>query len=105
MPKILIVIAILILGTGCSNKLITVHKLDIQQGNALKQSDAQKIKAGMTQDQVIKLLGNPVLKSTLNANRWDYIYHRQKPYENPEKLRLFVYFQNKVVTRVESQGM
>lgn len=103
MPKILIVIAILILSTGCSTKLITVHKLDVQQGNALTEADIGKITRGMSSDQVTQTLGAPVLNPVFNNKRWDYIYYRQKPYLPVEKILLSIYFENQVVVKTEKK--
>lgn len=103
MRKLLITIAILLLSSGCSNKLITVHKLDVQQGNALTEADVNKIKPGMSATQVTQALGHPVLKPAFNKERWDYIYYRKKPYKTPENIQFSVYFNNSTVTRVEKK--
>lgn len=101
MPKLLIYIAILILTTGCSNKLFTVYKIDVQQGNALSEQDAASITEGMPQGQVLNLLGEPVLNPAFSTDRWDYVFYRKKAYEDAEKLVLSVYFEDGKVSRVD----
>lgn len=61
----------LILG-GC--QWFRVYTIDLPQGTPITQSVAQKVQVGMTQQQVLYVLGSPALKDTLAPNRWDYIY-------------------------------
>lgn len=53
---------------------LKVYTIDLPQGNPITQSDAQKLKLGMTPAQVRYLLGSPMITDTFNANRWDYVY-------------------------------
>lgn len=61
----------LILG-GC--QWFRVYTIDLPQGTPITQSVAQKVQVGMTQQQVLYVLGSPALKDTLAPNRWDYLY-------------------------------
>ena len=54
---------------GCS-----IHRLDIQQGNALTQETLEKLKVGMEQRIVRRLAGTPLIVDPFRSNRWDYIY-------------------------------
>lgn len=63
------------LTAGCS--LFSVYTIDIPQGTPITQTQAQTIRAGMTQGQVAYVLGSPALRDTLAPNRWDYIYDYQ----------------------------
>lgn len=60
---------------GCS--LFSVYKIDLPQGTPITQTDASKLQIGMSQSQVLYLLGSPALRDTLAPNRWDYIYDYQ----------------------------
>lgn len=60
---------------GCS--LFSVYKIDLPQGTPITQSQAAQVQVGMTQAQVLYLLGSPALRDTLAPNRWDYIYDFQ----------------------------
>lgn len=53
---------------------VSVYKIDIPQGTPIQDSQLAQVKIGMTQDQVLYLLGSPAVRDTLNPNRWDYIY-------------------------------
>jgi len=95
--------------TGCS--ALSVYKIDLPQGTPITQSQAQKLKVGMNQNQVLYLLGSPAIKDTLAPNRWDYIYDYEAGTEGRRQgianvhnasQHLKVYFDaNGVVTRIE----
>ncbi|SNT71421.1 Beta-barrel assembly machine subunit BamE [Psychrobacter sp. LV10R520-6] len=95
--------------SGCS--LLSVYKIDLPQGTPITQTQAQKLKVGMNQNQVLYILGSPAIKDTLKPNRWDYIYDYQAGTEGQRKgiadvknasQHLIVYFDaNGVVTRIE----
>ncbi|WP_413786400.1 outer membrane protein assembly factor BamE [Psychrobacter sp. 72-O-c] len=95
--------------SGCS--LLSVYKIDLPQGTPITQTQAQKLKVGMNQNQVLYILGSPAIRDTLEPNRWDYIYDYQAGTEGQRKgiadvknasQHLIVYFDaNGVVTRIE----
>lgn len=58
--------------SGCS--ALSVYKIDLPQGTPITQLQAQKLRIGMNENQVLYLLGSPAIKDTLAPNRWDYIY-------------------------------
>lgn len=60
---------------GCS--LFSVYKIDLPQGTPITQSQASRLQVGMTQSQVLYLLGSPAIRDTLAPNRWDYIFDYQ----------------------------
>ncbi len=66
---ILIAIMATSLLSACS-----IYKIDIQQGNVIEQQQLDSVQAGMTQRDVIKILGNPLVKDPFHNNRWDYYY-------------------------------
>lgn len=58
--------------TGCS--IFKLHQEKIQQGNLLTQSNLQKIHQGMSREEVVSLLGSPVLVNTFQNNVLNYVY-------------------------------
>lgn len=52
-----------------------VYKPNIQQGNVLDQKEVNKIRPGMSKDQVRFVLGNPVLNTNLDSDTWYYLYY------------------------------
>ncbi|MDR2839362.1 MAG: outer membrane protein assembly factor BamE [Azonexus sp.] len=63
--------------SACSYKpaFINEYKIDIQQGNVLRQDMVAQLKPGQTKDQVRFLLGTPLVTDIFHQQRWDYVYH------------------------------
>lgn len=95
--------------SGCS--LFRVYTIDLPQGTPITQTQAQKLKVGMNQNQVLYILGGPAIKDTLEPTRWDYIYDYQAGTEGQRKgiadvknasQHLIVYFDsNGIVKRID----
>lgn len=69
-PSVLLCSILLL--NGC--QWFKVYTIDLPQGTPITYQSAQKIQVGMSQEQVLYLLGSPALRDTLAPNRWDYIY-------------------------------
>jgi len=67
--KILLTISLLSILFGCA-----IHRMDVQQGNALTQETLEKLVVGMEQRKVRRIAGTPLVKDPFRKNRWDYIY-------------------------------
>lgn len=52
----------------------TIHLIDIQQGTVMEQENLDRLKPGMTKEQVFFLLGDAPIQDPFHPNRWDYIY-------------------------------
>jgi outer membrane protein assembly factor BamE len=86
----------LFLATGC------VYRINIQQGNFLKQTDVDQVQPGMTRSQVRYLLGTPMVADSFNKERWDYIYYLKKGRtRHVDSRRVTVYFDGDKVARLE----
>ncbi len=57
--------------SGCS--LFSPYQQNISQGNILDEEAVTQLKIGMSQAQVLYILGTPLLKAPDNPNQWDYI--------------------------------
>ena len=84
---------------GCS--LFSVHKYDVQQGNALEPETVAKLEAGMTPKQIRFLLGNPLITDSYHPERWDYVFSLRDSEGEHTQRRLTVYFEDGVVSRIE----
>lgn len=87
---VLILIGALLLG-GCS--FPRLYRATVQQGNVITQEMVDKLTPGMTRSQVAFIMGEPVLKGSFDANRWDYIYTVVLPGYYEEEKRLTLYFE------------
>lgn len=84
--KCLSFIISLVLITGC------VYKMDIQQGNDVKPEQVEQLRLGMTEDEVRRIMGTPLLKDPFSPGRWDYIYQLQQHGDLVEERRVTVFF-------------
>ena len=83
-------------------RVLSVYRMEIQQGNYVTQEMASKVQAGMTRDQVRFVLGTPLLVDIFHDNRWDYVYRRQRADSREvEERRLSVFFDNDRLVRIE----
>jgi outer membrane protein assembly factor BamE len=63
---------ILLSGCGCQKYIPSVYKMDIRQGNDLTRENVSQLKPGLTKEQVIDIMGSPMLDNLFHKNRWDY---------------------------------
>lgn len=88
-------IAVLLLGLGvtaCSTVKKVVYRIDVPQGNYLEQEKIDQLKVGMNKEQVVYLLGSPVLKTVFDDNRWHYVFIKREGHNDPIQHTLLVYF-------------
>jgi outer membrane protein assembly factor BamE len=79
-----------------------IYKIDVQQGNLLKDTDIERVQVGMTRSQVQFLLGTPMVADSFHRNRWDYAYYlKHGRTREVERRWLVVYFESERVTRIE----
>lgn len=60
-------------------KIPRVYKLSVQQGNVITQEMVDRLKPGMTRNQVEFVMGKPVLSDPFNDDQWVYIYSLDVP--------------------------
>ena len=93
----LLTVALLALGSSAC-----IYRIDIQQGNLLEESAIEQAAVGMTKNQIIFLLGTPMVTDTFHEDRWDYTYYlRRGRSREVERRWLIVYFDGDVVSRIE----
>lgn len=71
-----------------------VYKPDIKQGNVLTTKSANAIQLGMTQDQVVAILGKPILVNVFEENQMIYVYTVQPGHGSFKREQLRIYFEN-----------
>lgn len=98
---LLICLFMLVSLNGCSrSKLLTVYKVDIQQGNAVETEKVEQLKVGMSKEQVEFLLGTPLLTDAFHPARWDYVYFLLPGFGERERRHLTVHFDGDFVTEI-----
>ncbi len=73
LSKSLILMACSLLLGAC----LKPYQPDIQQGNIINNSDLREIRAGMSKQEVLFILGTPMVIDPFNEQRWDYFYSRR----------------------------
>ncbi|MFP4243697.1 MAG: outer membrane protein assembly factor BamE [Ectothiorhodospira sp.] len=90
---------------GCGSNLLTVHRLDIQQGNALETEQVEQLRRGMTPEQVRFLLGEPLLRDPFQGgDRWEYVYYLKTGDGQTERQRVSIRFEEGRVARIQGRG-
>ena len=82
-----------------------VYKIDINQGNYLSQDMVDRLKTGMTRQQVKQTLGTPLVTSAFRDNRWDYVYEYAHQGKVRERRQFTVYFTDDKLARWEGDEM
>ena len=89
----LLIAACVMLLTGC------VYRIDVQQGNYITQDQVQKLKTGMSRNEVRQALGTPLLMDVFHADRWDYYFSHAKGGKAGDRKQFSVHFKDdKVVS-------
>ena len=87
--------------SGCEKGLLTIYKIDVQQGNALKAEDVEKIRLGMNREQVLYVLGSPLIVDSFHPDRWDYVYMLKPGYAPTQRSQLTLIFdRDKVIEMI-----
>ncbi|MCW4153566.1 outer membrane protein assembly factor BamE [Halomonas sp. 18H] len=88
--------------SGCS--YFGVYKRDTAQGNLVNAEMASQVQTGMTRQQVLNIMGSPLLEAPFEVREWDYVYYLDKAYGGTEQRRITLTFQGNRVANVERQG-
>ncbi|HEZ4672867.1 TPA: outer membrane protein assembly factor BamE [Neisseria meningitidis] len=109
MNKTLILALSALLGlAACSAErasLFPSYKLKVIQGNEIDPRAAAALRLGMTKDQVLLLLGSPLLRNAFHTDRWDYTFNTSRNGIIKERSNLTVYFENGVLVRTEGDAL
>jgi outer membrane protein assembly factor BamE len=81
-----------------------VYRVDVQQGNLLKDKDVLQVEVGMTRSQVQFLLGTPMVADSFHRDRWDYAYFLRKGRSSDVERRwVVVFFENDRVSKIDRE--
>jgi outer membrane protein assembly factor BamE len=90
--------------SGCNSELLTIYKIDVQQGNAVEVEKVEQLTIGMTKEQVKFLLGSPMLTDIFHPERWDYVYFLIPGYGEQERRHVSIIFSgDKIIEIVKSE--
>lgn len=99
--QIVLICALSSLAIGCSHvRFPAAFKIDVAQGNILEADKVEQLQPGMTQRQVIYLLGSPVMKNSLENQVWHYIYQFSAGGGVPAKYALILTFDGEILREI-----
>lgn len=99
--SLLLVSAFVLPLSGCAVVDWMTYKLPVQQGNIVEQKDVDKLKPGMTREQVVYVLGEPLARSSFEAGRWEYVHTSRVGRNEPSHKRLTVRFDGDALVAIE----
>lgn len=69
-----------------------VYKRDIPQGNLVNQSMVSQLQMGMSQQQVVSIMGRPLLEAPFDTREWDYVFQLDEAYGDVQTRRVTLTF-------------
>jgi outer membrane protein assembly factor BamE len=98
-----LLIVMLLAGCGFVPQIpgVKPYRIEIQQGNFISQDMVAQLKPGMSKEQVRLALGTPLLTDIFHADRWDYVYWRERPGAKLEQRKLTVFFEDGKLMRLD----
>lgn len=97
--------ALLITLCAVSISACSIYRLGSRQGNEVNAEKLAELENALTREQVIEIMGSPLVNDPFRNNRWDYVYYYKK-HDRPTKLRrISVFFNEDLVDRIEHEGI
>ena len=95
MNKLLSISILILLLSSCST-----YKMEVQQGNALSGEAVSQLRQGMSKDEVLSMLGTPLLQDNFRNNRWDYVYYTKQGSKASKQQGITLLFKGDSLVRV-----
>jgi outer membrane protein assembly factor BamE len=88
--------------SGCSFLYDTfVYQIDVTQGNYIDDEKIAQLEIGMSQEQVIFVLGSPMLIDEFDSTKWYYIRYIKPGGEAIQQEQVLLVFTKKILTRIQ----
>lgn len=101
MRIIMIIISILLSCTLTQCVSYDFSRRIVQQGNLIPSDKIERLKIGMSKEDVAILMGTSLLSPTFNNERWDYAYTWRRGTGNMEIRHAALYFSKGRLARIE----
>lgn len=99
MYKLLLIISLLL--TGCIKHDFTGKVT--KQGNLISQQKVQRLKVGMSKQQVAAIMGSSLISPIFRDDRWDYAYSQQKANKPLHIRTLVLHFSHDRLVKLEKR--
>ncbi|GAC12948.1 outer membrane protein assembly factor BamE [Aliiglaciecola lipolytica] len=73
--SVLIAVLTTLFLSGCVD---WIYRIDVPQGNFLQDKSVKQLRIEMTKEQVIYVLGRPVVKDSFDHDTWYYVYEMKR---------------------------
>ncbi len=91
--------------SGCSFLYDTfVYQIDVTQGNYLEDEKLDQLEIGMNQEQVIFILGSPMLIDQFDPSKWYYTRYIKPGGKKVQQQQVVLTFANKLLTHIDRRG-
>ena len=78
------------------------HKIDIQQGNVVTAEMLENISTGMDSQQVMSIIGTPLVVDPFQANRWEYVYSlKLGSSKEPQFSYITLFFNGNILDKIQ----
>ena len=81
------------------------YKIRFDQGHLIEKNKIEQLRAGLTKEQIIFLLGTPSITDVFRQDRWDYVYFNRVKGKFSEPKTLTIFFANEIVREIYSQDV
>ena len=91
--------------SGCSSLYDTfVYQIDITQGNYIDDKKLDQLEIGMNQQQVIYLVGSPMLIDQFDSSKWYYIRYIKPGGEPVQQSEILLTFDGNKLIEISSEN-
>lgn len=73
--------------------VVPLYRVEIVQGNVVTKEQAERVKPGMSREEVRDQLGSPMLADAFHANRWDYVFTIRRQGAEPQARKVIAHFE------------
>ena len=90
--------------SGCTFLTDTfVYQIDVTQGNYINDEKIEQIETGMSQEQIIYILGSPMLIDQFDSSKWYYIRYIKPGGKKIQQQQVLLVFKNKTLVEIKNQ--
>ncbi|MBL6752180.1 MAG: outer membrane protein assembly factor BamE [Nevskia sp.] len=86
--RLIAVLLACLASTSCA----VIYRMPTRQGNVIEQSEFDKLKLGMTKEQVQYILGTPIAADPFRTDRWDYYGYYKSPRGKVSERNITLFF-------------
>lgn len=106
-----LVLGVAALVAGCSmndpnrSGLLQPYRIDLPQGNYLTGEMLERVRPGMSPEQVRFALGSPLLIDVFRPDQWNYVFRYLHANGSAELRKVVIVFENDRVARIDADPL